>query len=487
MPVSSGKDAPVAAWLRALSIYQLIYLGLIIAMTPLALALAIALMRVDDLATLARHRVIDTEKLTMQARLVADHLSDLERATLQQRLLHDARSAAAYDTERAAFAAPLAAIAQLRGHPQLKGIVREIRQHEAEIHTLMNQPDDAAQQRTVALFSELYSLADGLLDSANQIVASEAEQVPIYAQALQTRLGWQVGALLPVTVVVAAWLFWIVSRPLRQVEAAIARLGRGDLVAPIVIRGPRDLEEVGRRLDWLRTRLEDVEAQKAAFLRNISHELKTPLTSIREGAELLCEDYAGGTGEQREITQILRANSVRLSVLIDDLLRFSTRQWSPPPTQRERIAFDDVVRRALAEHQLALAKKDLRVVTDLVQCEVSGDAEQLLTIVDNLLSNAIKYSPEGGSVALTLSAAGGEIVLDVTDQGPGIEPAERERVFDLFYQGKPARQSAVKGTGLGLAIARQYVELHQGHVAVVDCPRGAHLRVRLPNAAASSE
>jgi two-component system, NtrC family, sensor histidine kinase GlrK len=472
----------LVAWLRAFSIYQLIYLGLIVAMAPLLLALAIALLRVDDLATLSRYRVFDTQKLTMQARLVADHLSDLERAALQQRLLHDARSAAAYEAERAAFIAPLDAIAALRGHPQLLGIVGQMHQHEAEIHALIDDASDTAQSRSVASFAELYSLADGLLAAADRIVADEAEQVPAYAQDLQTRLAWQVGALLPISVFVAAWLFWVVSRPLRQVEAAIARLGRGEFAAPIAITGPRDLEEVGHRLDWLRARLEDLEAQKAAFLRNISHELKTPLTSIREGAELLCEDFADGSQEQREITQILRANSVRLQGLIDDLLRFSTEQWSPAPTERRRVALHDVVRHALNEHQLAMAKKQLRAETALSTCQVSGDAEQLHTVVDNLLSNAIRYSPPGGCIGIALGGDARNVVLDVTDQGPGIEAADRERIFDLFYQGKPAPHSAVKGTGMGLAIARQYVELHEGRISVVDCPKGAHLRVQLPRA-----
>ena len=471
-------------WLHRLSIYQLIGAGLVIVVAPLAIALAIALSSVEDLAQLSRYRVFDTQKLTTQARLIADRLSDLERATLQHRLLHDTSSAAAYETERAAFVAPLNAIAALRLHPQLSGIVEAIGRHANAIDESIDDRSDAAQKRSVALFAELYDLADSLLASANRIVAEEAEQVPVYAEVLQRRLLWQVAALLPVTVVIAAWLLWIVSRPLRQVEAAIAGLGRGELAAPIAIEGPRDLEEVGRRLDWLRRRLEELEAEKAAFLRNISHELKTPLTSIREGAELLREDFANGTNEQREVTEILRANSVRLQGLIDDLLRFSTRQWNPPPTQRRRVALHDVVRSTLQQHQLGMAKKGLCVDTQLAACEVWGDAEQLQSVVDNLLSNAIRYSPPGGCIAVALGAGTADVALDVIDQGPGIAAAERERVFDLFYQGKPAPQSAVKGTGMGLAIARQYVELHEGRIRVVDHSGGAHLRVELPRAVA---
>ena len=112
-----------------------------------------------------------------------------------------------------------------------------------------------------------------------------------------------------------------------------------------------------------------------------------------------------------------------------------------------------------------------------------GDADKVRTIVDNLVSNAIKYSPRSASIVVALGVDGGFAVLDVIDRGPGIDPQERERIFDSFYQGRAPVDGRVKGSGLGLAIAREYALAHGGRIEVLDRAereRGAHFRLWLP-------
>lgn len=467
--------------LRSLSIYQLICISFVAVVVPLGVALTISLLRVDDLAALSRVRVFDTQKLTVLAKSVADALPDLERDALEYRLLRDAPSDAAYAAERKAFLGALDEVDALGHHRQLRERVAQIRAGEQQIHRVIADKSDAAQAQTVAQFSGLFDLTDALLADIDRIVAADANQVPADAERLQMRLLWQVGALLPVTLIVGAWLFWVVSRPLRRVETAIGRLGRGEFNTPVRIDGPKDLEEVGRRLDWLRTRLVELEAQKSSFLRNISHELKTPLTSIREGAELLREDYAfAGSPEQRKIVQILRDNSIRLQALIENLLRFSKQEWQWSAAHFGRVAIDAVVRDVIADHCLAMTKKNVRVTEQIARADVLGDREQLRAIVDNLISNAIKFSPEGGTIDVAVAMRADEVSIDVSDAGPGIDECERDLIFGLFYQGKRAPAATVEGTGMGLAIAKEYVELHRGRIAVVDSVSGAHLRVNLP-------
>jgi hypothetical protein len=117
---------------------------------------------------------------------------------------------------------------------------------------------------------------------------------------------------------------------------------------------------------------------------------------------------------------------------------------------------------------------------------VVGDGEKIRTIVDNLVSNAIKYSPRSGTIAIDVGVDGAFAVLDVVDEGPGIEPGERQRIFESFYQGKPPLEGRVKGSGLGLAIAREYALVHGGRIEVSDRDdgrRGARFRLWLPLAA----
>lgn len=111
---------------------------------------------------------------------------------------------------------------------------------------------------------------------------------------------------------------------------------------------------------------------------------------------------------------------------------------------------------------------------------LSADPEKLRVVLDNLLSNAVKFSPEGGTVGLSAGLVGGMLRVDVIDQGPGIPPAERTRIFDPFYQGRASGAGLLRGTGIGLSVVKEYVFAHGGSVEVLDAPRGAHFRVRLP-------
>ena len=123
----------------------------------------------------------------------------------------------------------------------------------------------------------------------------------------------------------------LIARPIRQIDAAIRRLGQADFSVPVQVGGPEDLQQLGERLDWMRQRLADLEQQKNRFLRQMSHELKTPLTALREGAELLSEEVVGKlTPEQREIAEILRHNSIELQKLIEDLLSYGASQAHKP-------------------------------------------------------------------------------------------------------------------------------------------------------------
>ena len=112
-----------------------------------------------------------------------------------------------------------------------------------------------------------------------------------------------------------------------------------------------------------------------------------------------------------------------------------------------------------------------------------GDGNKIRAIVDNLLSNAIKYSPRAGEISLELRIEDDFAILDVVDEGPGIQPGDRPRIFDSFYQGKNVPEGRIKGSGLGLAIAREYALAHGGLIEVLDRSdgaRGAHFRLRLP-------
>ena len=250
---------------------------------------------------------------------------------------------------------------------------------------------------------------------------------------------------------------------------------------PVTVNGPRDLEQLGERLEWMRRELLDVEQQKNRFLRQVSHELKTPLTALREGAELLSEEAVGKlTPEQREIAEILRHNSVELQKLIEDLLSFGASQFRKVTVDLGPVDIREVIERVTENHRLALRARGLTLEVAAADLMIPGDSEKLRVVLDNLLSNAVKFSPAGGAIRIAARLDGDTIELDVVDEGPGIPPDERARIFDPFYQGSHAGAGPVRGTGIGLSVVKEYVFAHGGSVDVVDSGRGAHLRIRLP-------
>jgi two-component system sensor histidine kinase GlrK len=204
---------------------------------------------------------------------------------------------------------------------------------------------------------------------------------------------------------------------------------------------------LGVRLDWMRERLSDLEQQKTRFLRHMSHELKTPLTALREGAELLSEEVVGKlTPEQREIAEILRHNSIELQKLIEDLLSFGANQAHRPEVELERVELKHVVTRVIEDQKLAVRAKRLQLDVDIQDVTLNADSEKVRVMLDNLVSNAIKFSPAGGTIRIAAGKHGDQIELDVSDEGPGIAPEERSLVFEPFYRGRHAADALVKGT-----------------------------------------
>jgi len=215
----------------------------------------------------------------------------------------------------------------------------------------------------------------------------------------------------------------------------------------------------------------------------VSHELKTPLTAVREGAELLRDNVGGKLSpEQREIVRIVRENSLSLQKLIEDLLTYHQTRAMEPQTVGP-VLMPDVVRRVLKEQKLAALARMVTFDANLKPALIVGNADKVRTIVDNLVSNAVKYSPRSASVIVSLVTERDFAVLDVIDHGPGIDAEDRQQIFDSFYQGKPPVDGRVKGSGLGLAIAREYALAHGGRIEVqdrVDRKRGARFRLWLP-------
>ena len=273
----------------------------------------------------------------------------------------------------------------------------------------------------------------------------------------------------------------VINKPISQIKLAIEKIGKQYLDQPIKVSGPKNLQVLGRRLEWLRVQLKELDTQKTQFLQHVSHELKTPLTAIREGIELLNDKIIGELNDkQLEVTGILKTNSKELQNQIEDLLKFNKSIAESNVTRRMEIPIDELIHEAIDEQKLSIKGRRIRLRTSLKNVLIKIDPEQMLIVFRNLLSNAIKYTPPGGEIKMSLKEKKNYVEFHIQDNGTGIHEDEKENIFTAFFKGEKDGTGYMKGTGLGLAIVKQYIDFHKGEVLLLDSAEGALFRVRLP-------
>jgi two-component system sensor histidine kinase GlrK len=494
MPVTEGRSYYPASFLR------LLLLAFAVVALPLVLAFVSAALYVERLAEQSQTAVGQAAQAARESRLLMEQVTGLERAARQYLILNDAALLDDYDRVRQQFKRTTSALSLLPlDDPQLRELNRTIdieQQLYEKLRALsvaapvearaspksQTQDRRAAQTALIDGYIALADLARAVLDTSNALIDREIGQLHMTAGRAQRILWWQLLATIPAGVLLAIGVSFFVARPIRQLDHAIRGLGSGEFGQGIRVGGPSDLAYLGERLEWLRGRLVALEAQKRQFLGHVSHELKTPLTSLCEGSDLLADGTAGPLSDkQRDIVAILQKQSARLQQLIEGLLNYQRAQDSVGQLHLEQVEFDRIVAVVAEDHRLAADAAGVRIDLDVQPVLLRADGDKLRIVVDNLLSNAIKYSPQGAAIELSLAQGRDAIVLDVIDAGPGIAVADREHVFDWYFRGVRGARGRLEGSGLGLAIVRDFVLAHGGRVEIVsDRQNGAHFRVSLP-------
>lgn len=457
---------------RSFTILVIVAMGVLI--VPLASGLINAVHVLQDVVDTQRLFTRNSLAITRDVRQIAESVSQLQRAAGQYHLLQDTEFAPAlrdrFDELQTLLARldselvdPPARVTLAALQTQSHGLYRQLQPGSFLDSGGFNALDPA--------FDALHGGARTLLAEADAAVQHELQALESTVQATRQRLIVLALALIPLTLLLAAVFSWMINRPIKQLKASIQQLGEVDLRPLPAISGPQDIVELGREIDWLRQRLQALEDQKLRFLRHVSHELKTPLASLREGVALLGDQLAGSLNpRQRSIVAIMDSASRDLQKRIEDLIRYSgmMRDATLRPTAPQTL--DAALASVLARQRLALEARGIRVETQLDAASVHADRSQLETVLDNLLSNAVKFSPEGGRILVKSTPADGAIEVWVCNEGEGIPDTERSRVFEPFFQGARQPASTVKGSGLGLSIVRESLLAAGGSVDVIDCP-----------------
>ena len=310
--------------------------------------------------------------------------------------------------------------------------------------------------------------ADGVIQIAQPAKVREA-----LARAAAERVVIPLLLLLPIMIGAVAW---IVSRgllPLRFVAVEVQRRDARSLAPLGKDRLPSEIEPLVSELNRLLERLQRAFSAQRAFIADAAHELRSPLTALRLQLQLL--DRAPGEAERIEARTRLGAAVERAIHLAEQLLALA-RSEPEAAIDFEQVDLAAVAAEGITDaHDLAVAKNIDLGLDSASDLYIQGNREALRTLVRNLVDNALRYTPPGGSVQVRCGRTPGEVTLEVTDTGPGIAPADRERVFDRFYRRAAAQEG---GTGLGLAIVKAITERHGAEVALGEAPGGG-LRARV--------
>jgi PAS domain S-box-containing protein len=219
--------------------------------------------------------------------------------------------------------------------------------------------------------------------------------------------------------------------------------------------------------------VEDVTQQRVAeearhsFVATVAHELRTPLTNIQLNTEAALEDDADAA-MRGACLNVINQEALRLTQIIEGMLSVAEVEAGQMQLHRDDVRLAEVAADLEAHYQQLAAEKrlDLRFEIAPKLPVITGDREKLLAAMHNLLGNAIKYTPEGGTVTVSIEHAGDRFTFDVTDTGPGIGPDDQDKVFQKFYRTDAARLDGIAGSGLGLALARTVARGHGGDVTL---------------------
>lgn len=465
------------------SFLKLIIVGFLLVAGPLLFAIVSNAIAIHDITKRSQQTVHQAMRATEASRLLIEQITAMERSVRQASALEDPTLLEGYTHARSRFIEGARRMFTLPLDAEQYQRLGLLRDKEARLALSIDRTvgDPVALAGLLPELNELDVMAEELSRLGAGIVEREVGQIQKRAEEAEHTVTVQILLLVPIAMGILVAAIILISRPIAHIDRAIRSLGDGDFGTPIRVSGPRDLQRLGRQLDWMRLKLIDLEDQKKLFLHHVSHELKTPLAALKEGSDLLHEQLVGPlTPGQQEVTSILKHNVQRLRELIERLLSYHQTQFNKSDLHLSEVPLSDVIATVGRQHRLSMASKGVRFVVDCPPVSVEADREKLTAIVGNLVSNAVKYAPRNGRVSIEVREQGETVSLQVADDGPGIRPEERERVFEPFFHGSTPHDGAVKGTGLGLAIVKEFVAAHRGRIALQDRDQGACLRVDIP-------
>jgi signal transduction histidine kinase len=263
---------------------------------------------------------------------------------------------------------------------------------------------------------------------------------------------------------VARWI----ADPLQKVVAAAREVPAAE-AKPVQAQGPHEVRELTRAFNSMVARAQASQRSQREFVANVSHELKTPLTSIQGFAQAILDGTADTDAARQQAAQIIYDESARMHRMVLDLLDLAKLDTGTADITMSSVQIHALLNTIAEKFAPQSQKADVKIIVeaDSNLPKITADGDRLAQVFTNLVDNALKFTPRGGLITLRAAVANKEMLISVIDTGAGISPEAQAHIFDRFYQADPARKGGEKhGAGLGLAIAREIVQAHGGRIGV---------------------
>jgi signal transduction histidine kinase len=331
-------------------------------------------------------------------------------------------------------------------------------------------------------------------DSAFEAVkGAMKEQVAAAADAGKRaeRIAWIAGGF---SVVLGVVVFGLIVRsitdPLRRLTQGTRAISKGQFWHRIPSHGNDEFAELARDFNAMTEKLGELDKMKRDFVSHVSHDLKAPLASIRQIMHLLLEQIPGPLNQQQQDLIRLSYNSAeRLAAMVGNLLDISRMEAGSMEYQMSANDVIALIKSVTDEFDIQARDKGIRLQLDCVEPAVFAecDRDRIIQVLGNLYENALKFSPPDAAIVTRVGRVKSEIVISVSDSGPGVPDGHKERIFHKFHQVKHGKKVAGQGVGLGLAICKTIVEAHNGQIWVEDNPNGGSIFSFALRPAASEE
>jgi signal transduction histidine kinase len=271
------------------------------------------------------------------------------------------------------------------------------------------------------------------------------------------------------------------TSPLRDMASATRAMARGEYDRRVVDSSRDEVGELARAFNRMAAELAEVDRMRKDLIANVSHELRTPLTALQATLENIVD---GVVPPDRATLQTMLGQTQRLSRLVEQLLDLSRLESGTEHLNLQSFALKPMLEQTVRESTLVPEGRKnvtIEVMVDPRDLVVEGDPERVHQVVTNVVHNALRHSPSGGTVEVAARPNGEGVLIEVSDEGPGIPVEEASRVFERFYRSDQARTARDGGSGLGLAIAKWIVDMHGGEIrAEQRSPSGCRIVVALP-------